>query len=149
MKKISAAFAVLALSISLMTGCGSKSIDANVVSQGILGGVQFAEQLSQVSDKISIKRLGLNADDVDSCTAYTSTNAVVDEFAVIKATNPDNVESAIHAHIANQKATYESYAPNEVAKLDNAVVEKVGDYVIYVVSTDGSAAQSVVDSLIK
>ena len=149
MKKILTAFAVLALSTSLMTGCGSKNIDADAVSQGILNGVQFAEQLSQTSDKISLKRLGLNADDVESCTAYTSTNAVVDEFAVIKATNPDNVETAINTHIANQKATYESYAPNEVTKLDNAVVEKVGDYVIYVVSTDGTSAKSVVDSLIK
>lgn len=149
MKKIITTIAALALSVACLTGCGSTEIDTNAVSQGILNGVQFEEQLSQMSDKISIKRLGLNADDVESCIAYTSTNAVVDEFAVIKATNSDNVTASLNEHIANQKATYESYAPNEVTKLDNAVVKTVGDYVIYVVSTDGTAAQGVVDGLVK
>lgn len=149
MKKILTAFTAFALTIMCLTGCGSSSIDMNAVSNGILTGVSFAEQLQQTSEKITLKRLGINEADIESCIAYTSTNAVVDEFAVIKASNVDNVADAISTHIANQISTYESYAPDEVTKLNNAVVQIVGDYVIYVVSPDGAMAQNIVDSLIK
>ena len=150
MKKILTAFTAFALSVMCLTGCGgAKELDMNSVSNGILNGVSFAEQLQQTSEKIALKRLGVDEADVESCVAYTSTNAVVDEFAVIKATNTENVEAAIRTHIANQSATYESYAPNEVAKLNDAIVQIAGDYVIYVVSTDNAMAQSVIGSLVK
>ena len=149
MKKILTALTALIITTMCLAGCGGSDIDMNTVSNGILTGVSFAEQLQQTSEKIALKRLGINESDIESCVAYTSTNAVVDEFAVVKATNIDNVTAAINAHIANQISTYESYAPDEVTKLNNAVVQVVGDYVIYVVSPDGAMAQNIVDSLTK
>ena len=150
MKKIIAGISALALSILCLTGCGGgKELDLTAASNTVLTSVSFAEQLQPASEKIALKRLGVNEADVESCVAYASTNAVVDEFAIIKTTNPGNVESAIQQHVAAQIATYQSYAPNEVTKLDSAIVKTTGDYVIYVVSSDNASAQSVVDSLTK
>ena len=149
MKKIITALTAFVITVMCITGCGGSSIDINTVSNGILTGVTFAEQLQQTSEKIALQRLGINEADIEECVAFTSTNAVVDEFAIVKASNIDNVTSAIDAHIANQISTYESYAPDEVAKLKDAIVKTVGDYVIYVVSSDSAMAQSVVDSLVK
>lgn len=149
MKKILTGIAAFTLSAALITGCGSKELDMTSVANEILSGATFAEQLQPASENIALKRLGINAADVESCVAYASTNAVVDEFAVVKATNAANVESAIRNHIAQQSATYSSYAPNEVPKLDNAVVKISGDYVIYVVSSDNASAQALVDGLTK
>lgn len=149
MKKILTGISAFILSVMCLTGCGGKEIDINTASNTILSGVTFAEDLQPASENIALKRLGVNAADVESSVAYVSTNAVVDEFAIIKSTNTENVEAAIRAHIDSQSATYASYAPDEVAKLDNAIVKVVDDYVIYVVSEDSTTAQSVVDSLTK
>ena len=149
MKKIITALTAFIITVMCITGCGGSSLDINTVSNGILTGVTFAEQLQQTSEKIALKRLGINEADIEECVAFTSTNAVVDEFAIVKASNIDNVTAAIDTHIANQISTYESYAPDEVAKLKDAIIKTAGDYVIYVVSSDGAMAQSVVDSLIK
>lgn len=149
MKKLLLSIVVIVLSVSCFSGCSNTEIDADVVSNGILNDVSFAEQLQPTSESIALKRLGINDSDVEECIAYTSTNAVVDEFAVIKALNTESVQSAIEEHISTQKQTYSSYAPNEVAKLDSAIVEIAGDYVIYVVSMDNAAAANIIDALIK
>ena len=149
MKKILTGILAFILSVMCLTGCGGKEIDINTASNTILSGVTFAEDLQPASENIALKRLGVNAADVESSVAYVSTNAVVDEFAIIKSANTENVEAAIRAHIDSQSATYASYAPDEVAKLDGAIVKVVGDCVIYVVSSDNAAAQNVVDSLTK
>lgn len=149
MKKITVMISAFALSAMCLAGCGGKEIDMTAAANGILSGVAFAEELQPTSENISLKRLGVNAGDVESCVAYTGTNAVVDEFAIIKAVNPEGVEASIRDHIASQIETYQSYAPDEVAKLNSAIVEISGDYVIYVVSPDNAAAQAVVDSVAK
>ena len=145
MKKITAIISALVLSIMCLSGCGGSEIDMTEAANSLLTGVTFAEELQPTSENISLRRLGLNEADVESCIAYASTNAVVDEFAIVKATNPEGVESSIDSQIQ----TYQSYAPDEVAKLNNAIVQVSGDYVIYVVSSDNTAAQSVVDSIVK
>ncbi len=149
MKKITAIISALVLSIMCLSGCGGSEIDMTEAANSLLTGVTFAEELQPTSENISLRRLGLNEADVESCIAYASTNAVVDEFAIVKATNPEGVESSIRSHIDSQIQTYQSYAPDEVAKLNNAIVQVSGDYVIYVVSSDNTAAQSVVDSIVK
>ena len=58
-------------------------------------------------------------------------------------------ESLRLLHIEKQKTTYTSYAPNEVSKLDDCVVETVGDYVIVCVSEDSSSVQSIIDQYTK
>lgn len=149
MKKIIAIISALILSIVCLAGCGGSEIDMTAAANSLLTEVTFAEELQPTSENIALKRLGINETDVESCIAYASTNAVVDEFAVVKATNPEGVESSIRSHIDSQIQTYQSYAPDEVAKLNSAIVQVSGNYVIYVVSSDNSSAQSVVDSIIK
>ncbi|HIT85662.1 MAG TPA: DUF4358 domain-containing protein [Candidatus Ornithomonoglobus intestinigallinarum] len=149
MKKAAAIISAAILSAMCLFGCGAKEIDLTEASNSILTGTTFAEELQPTSENIALKRLGVDASSVESCVAYASTNAVVDEFAVIKATDTAAVETAIRNHIASQIEIYQSYAPDEVAKLNSAVVAVSGDYVIYVVSSDSASAQSVVDSIIK
>lgn len=149
MKKIIAIISALILSIVCLAGCGGSEIDMTAAANSLLTEVTFAEELQPTSENIALRRLGINETDVESCIAYASTNAVVDEFAVVKATNPEGVESSIRSHIDSQIQTYQSYAPDEVEKLNSAIVQVSGNYVIYVVSSDNSSAQSVVDSIIK
>ena len=47
-----------------------------------------------------------------------------------------------------QKDSYADYAPDQVPKLDTAVVRTCGEYVIVCVSADNEKAASVVDAYI-
>ena len=49
------------------------------------------------------------------------------------------------AHIQSQIDAYESYMPDEVSRLEDAVVRQDGTYVSIVVSADSDAAQKLLD----
>ena len=55
----------------------------------------------------------------------------------------------LEQHVADQTASYASYLPGEVYKLENAILERYGNYVILCVAADAAAAQSVIDGYVK
>ena len=113
-----------------LAGCGGKAVDINELASALSSDGKFAEQLTEVSSDIAEKRYMISDGEVEECVSYTGTPAVVDEITIFK-------------------TTYTSYAPNEVSKLDDCVVETVGDYVIVCVSEDSSSVQSIIDQYTK
>lgn len=148
MKKLVLSLAVVIMCVSL-TGCGSKTVDINELASALSSDGKFAEQLTQVDSDIAEKRYMISDGEVEECVSYTGTPAVVDEVTVFKATDAEAVQEKAEQHIATQKETYTSYAPSEVSKLDDCVVETVGDYVIVCVSEDSSSVQSIIDQYTK
>ena len=79
-----------------------------------------------------------------------STMATPEEVAVFRT---DAVYSAqalcelAQARIEQQKASYASYAPQEVPKLDSAVIRVCGDYVIVCVCADNALAAELIDGM--
>ena len=55
--------------------------------------------------------------------------------------------SALEQRVADQKEALRSYQPEEVAKLDQAIVKQQGNSVLLVVAADQKAVQSVLDTL--
>ncbi len=148
MKKIT--LAVLSIiTAAVLASCGAKTINVNELASALMAEGKFAEQLTEVSAEITEKRYGLEADDVEECAAYAGTKAVVDEVAVFKAANLENVKEQVEQHIDAQKDSYSSYRPDEVPKLDDCVVTVSGDYVIVCVSEDSSVAESIIEKYTK
>lgn len=148
MKKTISAILSLALAVSL-AGCGAKNINVNELASKLASEGSFAEQLTEVSSDITEKRYGLDETDVEECAAYAGTKAVVDEVAVFKAVNVENVTDAVSKHIDTQKESYASYRPDEVPKLDSNVVKVVGDYVIVCISEDYAQAEAIISEYTK
>ena len=79
-----------------------------------------------------------------------STMATPEEIAVFQA---DTVYSAqalcelAQARLAQQKASYASYAPQEVPKLESAVVKVCGEYVIVCVCADNTLAEQIIEAV--
>ena len=60
----------------------------------------------------------------------------------------DDAKTALEqaqAHIQSQIDSYESYIPEEVSRLEDAVVRQDGSYVSVVVSADAAAAEKMLD----
>ena len=51
--------------------------------------------------------------------------------------------------MTKQKEAYQSYAPEEAKKVDNAVKQQYGNYVIVVVSSDADTVKSVIEEATK
>lgn len=148
MKKLALGLAAVMMCISL-AGCGSKTVDVNELATALADGGKFSEQLTEVSSDIAEKRYMISEGEVEECVSYTGTPAVVDEITIFKTTDAEAVKEKAEKHIDTQKETYTSYAPSEVTKLDDCVIETVGDYVIVCVSEDSSSVQSIIDEYTK
>ena len=53
----------------------------------------------------------------------------------------------LEARVADQKAVLESYQPDEVSKLDSAIVEQRGNSVLLAVAADAEKARAALDGL--
>ena len=148
MKKLVFGLAAVMMCVSL-AGCGGKAVDINELASALSSDGKFAEQLTEVSSDIAEKRYMISDGEVEECVSYTGTPAVVDEITIFKTSDTESVKEKAEQHIETQKTTYTSYAPNEVSKLDDCVVETVGDYVIVCVSEDSSSVQSIIDQYTK
>ena len=84
------------------------------------------------------------------CAVYTTPTAGAEEIAVFTLVDEDAAKSALDAltqRVADQKEALENYQPDEVSKLDNAILEQRGNSVLLAVAADADAAQKALDAL--
>lgn len=153
MKKIFTSILCALTLVLCLSGCGgNKQIDMEGLANELMSAGIFDEDLESVSDSITAKRLSISAGAVEEGISYVGTKAVVDEIVILKATNDqgkESIENGIKSHIETQKKSYQSYAPNEVSKLEDCVVISSGNYEILVVSNDNAQAKKIVNNYIK
>ena len=137
-------FIAIALAALCLASCGAKEVNVSEVANKLKSNLKFSEQLTEVGEKATLKRIDLDEGDVVQCSAYKGTYAVADEVVVVKAKDAKKVESKFNEYWDKQKKSYESYRPSEVPKLNNAVIYTAGDTVIFCVSEDHDAAQKLI-----
>ena len=82
---------------------------------------------------------------------YLSSGATAEEIAVFEAKDDAAAERLLAAakeRVEVQKTAFEDYAPAEMTKLNNAVVERSGKIVALCIADDSSVAQKKVKELI-
>lgn len=148
MKKI---LSVILLSLTfIISACSGTEIDINTAADTLVSELEFSEELAEISASVQMKRYGLDKETVIDAKGYAGTKAVVDEVVVFKCNDTEAVMNAANEHIELQIKNYTSYAPNEVHKLNDAVIETVGDCVIVCVSnTDSNEVKTKIDGLAK
>ena len=112
----------------------------------------FTDALDTLDRDTTAMLYGLTADDILECAVYTSLSAGAEEIAVLTMKDADSAAAALdrlEARVADQKAVLESYQPEQVAKLDSAILEQKGNSVVLVVAADSQLARSVLDGLLQ
>ena len=96
----------------------------------------------------SVEHLTFN----QGCLLYTSiymadyATGNADEIAMFQVKESDQVtvvKSLINDRIKDLKVRYEDYKPEEMTKLDSAVVEEKGNYIFVVISPDNEKAKEI------
>ena len=92
---------------------------------------------------------GKNAGVIDQMPDFPD-DATVEDVLRLAFRESDEVAAAMDAlekRVADQKAALESYQPDEVAKLDSAILEQRGSSVLLAVCADADAARAAIDGL--
>ncbi|MBU5435163.1 DUF4358 domain-containing protein [Pseudoflavonifractor sp. MSJ-37] len=145
--------AVLCLTLTACGGSGSGAapFDPASAAQALQDSGAFSEPLEQMDKDLACGTLyDISADDVADCAVYTTPTAGAEEIAVFAMTSEDAAKSALSAleqRVVDQKEALASYQPDEVSKLDAAVLEQRGSSVLLAVANDADAARKAVDAL--
>jgi hypothetical protein len=147
----------LVLLLGLLAGCGGKAveIDLSSLSEALLSSGAFTAVIEPVDSEIGCYLYGLETG--DACPAaemvfFLSEGATANELALFKAKDKDSaavLAKAVTDRLDYQKQSFESYAPAEVSKLEDAIVTTTGLYVLLVVTEDYSAARTTLDTYTK
>lgn len=133
-----------------LTACGKTenktAVDVAALSEYIISNVSFEEQLEQVDSEFGMESFELSGVSAESAF-YNSTGAVADICAVIKVENAADlpaVEAAVADKIQYLAEGYSDYGPEQVPKINSAVVLTADNTVVFIISNDNTAAEKTV-----
>ncbi|MCM1463258.1 MAG: DUF4358 domain-containing protein [Bacteroides sp.] len=117
------------------------------VTAAILADVPISSAVEKGVDDLEYYFDGLDPSGItDASYCMCASGAYPDELAVIKfesAALAEAGEDAVKKRLESQRATYESYTPEEMYKFDGSIAEARGDYVVYLITADNAAAKDV------
>ena len=126
------------LVLIILVGCSqSKSVDINTVSNKI---IEYYDKTNLTSlEKSDIESL-LYIDEgfIEEGIFYISNNNTSDMFAILKSKENDNLKTYIKDYIDIVKTQNTNYFPEEVSKLENALIFEKDGYV-YLIFNDKQA----------
>ncbi len=126
-------------------------VDALTVAEKLLEEGDFKDNLATVDKGIAMTRLyGLDESIVEDAAFYTNSNATAEEIAVIKVADGASVEQvkkAYETRVESQKDACRDYLPDEMPKLESAVICEYGNYVILCVSADNGKIEDIIKEI--
>lgn len=164
-RKITAA--LLAAAILCCASCDSKPAETTTaateapvteftaadVTAAVLAEITINSAFEKKPESLPDYFTDLNTEDlVDSSYYLCASGAYPDEIAVFEFKSDEAAKKGLEAvktRLKEQISVYESYTPEEMYKLEGAITEAKGNYVYYLVCSDNSKAQDIVNKFIK
>lgn len=136
-----------------MLACGGEKEETHEFAVEDLGKdlrekIEYEDELTQSRDAVFYMIYGIDESIVKSQCSYFSTNATTEEIAVVECVDKDavaKVKKAFEERVEYQKQTFESYAPEEVDRLEKALITELGNYVVLCVTGDVDRAMFIID----
>lgn len=151
MKKL---LSVLLLLCLTLTACGDKgggAYDAEGATEALLYSGAFSLALEEVPAEAlyDFSGYGLDTDKLTEAKAYAA-SGFAEQVSVTVWKSADDAKAAVAAfgdYLQDMKDMNADYAPEEVGKLDRAIMEQRGSSVLLVVAADEAAAKAAVEAL--
>ncbi len=144
---------LLAMALLLgMTACGEKesAVDGNALLQVILDEVAFDTPISDVGEDAAMYFSGLP--EGATVKMYTGSGYFADRVALITVADKSDADAAkacVQEHVEQLRHQFINYIPEEVDKIDHAVIWQQGTYVLLCVTNDYKNAEDIVDNAAK
>ncbi len=147
MKKL-LSFALVISSIFCLCSCNKQEAKTPAtadVAAIISDSVEFTELIALTDDNIGPRYYGIDLEAIEEYEVLVcSSGALADEIAVFKMKDGEDVEDMLDVVRERKQELYDrfvDYVPEEINKINNAVIGSNGNYVYFVVSSNNSAAK--------
>ena len=148
MKRIFSAV-LAALLILTLVACGAgeaKTVDVQALADALKSGVALEDAMSAVSgDELAFSLSAMPAN--YKAAAYRAEGTTSEEIIVVQCDSKDDaamVKSALETHLAELKDQASKYQPEEVARLDGAILTVSGTCVVLCVTADTDTANAII-----
>ena len=141
-----AVFAVfMMLTLAACGGDSTKTVDAQALADALKAGVTFEDTLSAVSEDELRFSLAELPDDV-KMAAYRADGTTSEEIIVVQCAKEDAaaVKASLETHLAEVKDQASKYQPEEVERLDHAVLTVGDTCVVLCVTADTDTANALI-----
>lgn len=134
-------------------GCGKQQPDitpADAVQQ-LKQSASFTDQMTEMDSTGACRFYDVDTELVQDSAAYVGSGATAESLAVFEATDADaaqGIADALQTFTDSWIKGYSDYKPEEVPKLESAVLEQDGVYVVFCVTADNVAAKTAVQDLL-
>lgn len=137
---------LLTAALVLMSACSAppnrdQDVDLGGLAEELLESGVFEEALTLADEGIAKKLYGI--ENAATFRLYVGSGATASELALLGFGSEEDAKSALplaQERVDSQKESFASYLPGEVKKLEDAVVEQYGRYVVVCISA-GDAGQ--------
>ena len=141
MKRLLPGLISLAMFFTL-AACGGQAaagFDPAADSAALLETTAFSEDLIEIDAETACMLYGIDGETVTGVAAYGSTGATAEEVAIFTLDSEESAAAALEAlelRVSDRMVALADYQPQEIGKLECAVVEQRGDTVLLVVAAD-------------
>lgn len=95
-------------------------------------------------------RIEANPEDIAQARYTMSLGMVADQFLLLEGTDGEaagRLEQALTTYAEDQRSAYEFYAPEQAARMDDPVVERQGNYLLFAVGSDRDELETLCEKL--
>ena len=136
------------VAVLLTVGCGTaKELNVDDVSAKLLSEITYTDELSEIDLETAQMLFYLDDIQITKAKIYESGGATAEEIAVFECASTedaDRVMTAMQTRVEEQKESFRDYVPEELLKLDAAVLVKSRNVVVLSVSGDAETARKII-----
>lgn len=151
MKKRSLILLITLFSLLLAAGCSGKDKkaewDLTEVTDRLRNEIEYTDTLDTMDPSLMSYLFGdIDPADVSEQIIYISTGSTAEEIAAFKAVDEEaagRIEEGLSLRVASQTESFTDYVPEEVKRLEDAVIVRNGLSVILSVSGDPETAKEI------
>ncbi len=154
---------LIAAAVLLLCSCGKKTEESSSQGSQSLTAAQIFDKAQQSSsadmldsrltlgddtfDQSCEKLFGVSADKLaDGGVMYISSGAAADEISVIKLSDGSSAKQLLEQRRDDRRGDFEGYAPDELEKIDSALIFEYGGADIMIISDN---AEQIADAIKK
>ena len=141
---------IAGLVAAVLTGCGSKAADFDVATLGadLNSNITYADTLGEMDLDMAGMFLNLSDVNVVKASIYEGSGGTAEEIVVLEcATDEDakKAEEVLKTRVAEQIESFTDYVPEELTKLNAAIIKVNGKYAVLSVSDTPDEAKKIID----
>lgn len=126
------------------------AVDVTKVADRLLNEIKYDDKLAEAEkESLDVIYPGLPKDKIKAMKIYVSSSGgTSEEIAAFEAGDEETakeIETKLNERVETQKTSFKNYVPEELKRLENALVIRKGNYVYLSVSGDPDKAKSIIE----